>query len=220
MGISLGHDWRLMPQDPLDLIQIHPGLNHSRCARMAQIMEMEILDLARFECACESPSNIRSIEGGSCLAVKDQISFLVSFRMLMLQERQAPSVIGIVRRSPFFERKTVTVRRNRSTPAHVSAVISPIRMPVLSANTTTSRNHGGQHRAIASPLLRVNQRSRVLFSLSIETRHTGLSVHHSHSRRARLNAFFRVVSSRLIVAGFTPSANRLFLYVTICFGVM
>jgi hypothetical protein len=35
---------------------------------MPQIMEMEILNLARLEGACESPSNIRSIEGGSCLA--------------------------------------------------------------------------------------------------------------------------------------------------------
>ena len=79
MSIALGHDGRLMPQDSLDLIEIHPGLNHSGCAGMAQIMEMKILDLARFECACESPSNIRSIEGGSCLACKDQVGILVSF---------------------------------------------------------------------------------------------------------------------------------------------
>ena len=79
MSIALGHDWRLMSQDPLDLIEIHPGLNHLGCACMPQIMEMEILNLARFQCACESPSNIRSIEGGSCLAGKDQVGILVSF---------------------------------------------------------------------------------------------------------------------------------------------
>ena len=37
-----------MSQDPLDLIQIHPGLNHSGCAGMPQIMEMEILNLVLF----------------------------------------------------------------------------------------------------------------------------------------------------------------------------
>ena len=48
MSIALGHDWRLMSQDPLDLVEIHAGLNHLGCACMPQIMEMEILNLARF----------------------------------------------------------------------------------------------------------------------------------------------------------------------------
>src|SRR6478672_1225375 len=142
---------------------------------------------------------------------KTKSVFLSLFECLCFKRETTVSFIGIVRRSPFFERKTVTVRRNRSTPAQVSEVISPIRIPVLRANTTTSRSHGRELSSNRISSSAVNQRSRVLFSLSIETRHTGLSVHHSHSRRARLKAFFRVVSSRLIVAGFTPSANRLFL---------
>ena len=26
MGLALCHDWQLMPQEPLDLIQVYPGL--------------------------------------------------------------------------------------------------------------------------------------------------------------------------------------------------
>jgi hypothetical protein len=39
-------------------------------------------------------------------------------------------------------RKMVTVRRNRSTPAHVRARISPMRIPVWMAKITSSRNQG------------------------------------------------------------------------------
>ena len=42
MGIALRHDWRLVPQEPLHLVQIHSGLNHPRRTGMAEIMEMEI----------------------------------------------------------------------------------------------------------------------------------------------------------------------------------
>ena len=35
----------------------------------------------------------------------------------------------------------------------------------------------------------VNQRSRVLCSCSMETRETGLSVHHSHSRTRQIERF-------------------------------
>ena len=42
MGIALRHDGRLMPQEPLHLIQVYSGLNHPGRERMAKIVEMEI----------------------------------------------------------------------------------------------------------------------------------------------------------------------------------
>src|SRR6185436_15446556 len=106
----------------------------------------------------------------------------------------------MVRRSPFFDLKTITVRRNRSTPAQVKPRISPMRIPVWIANNMRSCNQGaaiGRSRISSSP---VNQRTRVLFSRSIETRHTGLSVHHSHSRRGR----FHPIGIALILISHNP----------------
>jgi hypothetical protein len=44
MGIALRHDGRLMPQEPLYLIQVYPGLHHPRCERMVKIVEMKVFD--------------------------------------------------------------------------------------------------------------------------------------------------------------------------------
>jgi hypothetical protein len=53
---------------------------------MAEIMEMKVLNLTGFECSGKSPPNIRPVEGGSCLAHKNQISVFVPLGMLVLQE--------------------------------------------------------------------------------------------------------------------------------------
>jgi hypothetical protein len=38
-----------MPQEPLHLIQVYPGLHHPRRERMAKIVEMKVLDLRDVE---------------------------------------------------------------------------------------------------------------------------------------------------------------------------
>ena len=64
------------------------------------------------------------------------------------------------------------------------------------AKTMSFRSHGVAVARSRYSFSTLNHRPRVLFFLSMDTRQTGLSVHHSHSRRARLNAFFNVASSR------------------------
>ena len=49
MGIALRHDGRLMPQQPLHLIQVYPGLHHPGREGMSKIVEMEILYLRTVE---------------------------------------------------------------------------------------------------------------------------------------------------------------------------
>ncbi len=119
-----------MPQEPLHLIQVYPGLNHPGRERMAKIVEMEIMDLRSTERDGQRSPDIAPIEG-RWLSLWKTIS-IVPGRTQYLSFRRLSTVVftGIVRRSPFFERKTVTVRRNRSTPAHVRARISPMRIPV------------------------------------------------------------------------------------------
>ena len=62
MGIALRHDGRLMPQEPLHLIQVYPGLNHPRCERMAKIVEMKIVDL-RIRARGQRSPDIAPIKG-------------------------------------------------------------------------------------------------------------------------------------------------------------
>ena len=66
MGVALRHDRRFMPQEPLHLIQIYPGLNHPRCERMAKMVEMEILNLRTIERGGHSSLDVAPIKG--CLA--------------------------------------------------------------------------------------------------------------------------------------------------------
>ena len=74
MGIALRHDRRLMPEEPLHLIQVYPGLNHPRCERMAKIMEMEILDLRTVERGRQRSPDIAPIEGRLAFAVEHEIN--------------------------------------------------------------------------------------------------------------------------------------------------
>ena len=55
MSIALRHDRRLMPKQPLDLIEIHTGLNHPRREGMAKIMKMQILDFRALEGTFRAP---------------------------------------------------------------------------------------------------------------------------------------------------------------------
>ena len=73
MRIALGHDRRLMPQQPLHLIEIYSCLNHPRRKRVAEIMEMQILDLRGLERAVQASSDVAPIKWRPSLAMKHQI---------------------------------------------------------------------------------------------------------------------------------------------------
>ena len=47
MGIALRHDGRLIPQEPLHLIQVYPGLHHPRRERMTKIVEIGLLPVSK-----------------------------------------------------------------------------------------------------------------------------------------------------------------------------
>ena len=44
MRIALGHNRRLMSQEPLNLVEVYSGLHHSCGEGMAKIVKMEIVD--------------------------------------------------------------------------------------------------------------------------------------------------------------------------------
>ena len=86
MGVALRHDWRLMPQEPLHLIQVYPGLHHSRRERMAKIVEMEIVDLRTIERGGQSSPDVAPIEECMAFAVKDEINHPSARRVFTFQE--------------------------------------------------------------------------------------------------------------------------------------
>ena len=45
MRVALRHDRRFVPEQPLDLVEVHACLNQSRGERMPEIVEMKIVDL-------------------------------------------------------------------------------------------------------------------------------------------------------------------------------
>ena len=73
MGVALRHDRRLMPQEPLHLIQVYSGLNHPCCERMAKIVEMEIVDLRAIERRGQRSPDVAPIKGSTTFAVEHEI---------------------------------------------------------------------------------------------------------------------------------------------------
>jgi hypothetical protein len=71
MSISLSHDWRFVPQEPLHLVQIHSGLDHPCRTGMAKVVEMEISHLGFLQREMQASADIASIEPRLCLAGKD-----------------------------------------------------------------------------------------------------------------------------------------------------
>ena len=74
MGVALRHDRRFMPQEPLHLIQVYPGLNHPRRERMAKIVKMEIVDLRIVQRDGERSPDVAPIEGRLAFAVEHDIN--------------------------------------------------------------------------------------------------------------------------------------------------
>ncbi len=70
MCISLRHHRRLMPQNPLDLVQVHTGLHHASRTGMAQIMEPKIQHLTMLQSANrETPSKVFVARGVRAVVV-------------------------------------------------------------------------------------------------------------------------------------------------------
>ena len=86
MGIALRHYRRFMPQEPLHLIQVYPGLNHPRCERMAKIVEMEIVDLRTVEREVQRSPDVAPIKRRMAFAVEHDVSRPWTRRIFMFQE--------------------------------------------------------------------------------------------------------------------------------------
>ena len=72
MRIPLRHDRRLMPQEPLHLVQIHSALDHSRGTGMAQIVEMEVCHLGFLQREMQTATDVACIQPCLCFAGKYQ----------------------------------------------------------------------------------------------------------------------------------------------------
>ena len=111
--------------EALHLIQVYPGLHHPCGERMAKIVEMEIVDLRAIERRGQrSPDVLPSRAVQLSLWNTQSVAFGLA-AYLRFTRSSTVVLIGIVRLSPFFDRKTVTVGRKRSTPAQVNSRISP-----------------------------------------------------------------------------------------------
>ena len=72
-----------MPQEPLHLIQVYPGLNHPGRERMAKIVEMKILDLRTVERGGQSSPDVAPIKGRLAFAVEHDVNRSWTRRIFM-----------------------------------------------------------------------------------------------------------------------------------------
>jgi len=86
MGIPLRHDGRLMPQEPLYLIQVYPSLNHPRRERMAKIMEMKVVDLCDVERNGQRSPDVAPIESRRGVTVEHEVRRPKACRVFIFQE--------------------------------------------------------------------------------------------------------------------------------------
>jgi hypothetical protein len=70
MSIALGHARRFVPEQPLDFVQVHPGLDQSSSKGMAQIVEMKILNLCGLQGCGKSSSKVAAIQLGTGFAAE------------------------------------------------------------------------------------------------------------------------------------------------------
>ena len=75
MRIPLGHARRFVPEQPLDFVQVHPGLDQPRSKGVAQIVEMKILNLCGFQRCRKSSSKVAAIQLGAGFAAEHNPGF-------------------------------------------------------------------------------------------------------------------------------------------------
>ena len=73
MGIALSHQRRLVPQEPLHLVQFDSRLNQSRREGMPQIVEMKILDPGFLERQPKGTAQMPAFDRCSGLALEHKI---------------------------------------------------------------------------------------------------------------------------------------------------
>src|SRR5262245_35116180 len=86
MRIALGHDRRLMSQEPLYLVEVYSGLHHSCGERMAKIMKMEIVDLCTLKRRGQRSADVAPIKGSLAFAVEHEINRPWPRRVFLFQE--------------------------------------------------------------------------------------------------------------------------------------
>ena len=120
MGIALRHDRLLMPQEPLDVIQVYPGLYHPCRERMAKIVEMKIFDLRDIERSGQSSPDIAPIERRVGVTVEHDVSRPWPRRVFIFQEiknggvhrdRPSLSVLRLLHHALFQNQQILKVRR-------------------------------------------------------------------------------------------------------------
>lgn len=60
--MALGHSRRLVPEQPLDFVQVHSSLHQPRRKGVSQIVEVEIRDLCGLQSAAEAPPQVAAVQ--------------------------------------------------------------------------------------------------------------------------------------------------------------
>ena len=86
--VPLRHDRRLVPQQPLDLVEVYACLNQSRGEGIPEIVEMKIVDLGFTQRQPEGSAQVSRFHRSKDVATKHQICPQGPHLALLLQHRQ------------------------------------------------------------------------------------------------------------------------------------
>ena len=92
MRIALRHDRRFMPEQPLDLVQVHPCLHHSCGARMPKIMEMKVRDLHLVQQEPHTSADVVAIEPCLPLAGKHPVRLGMTEGVFLFQQVECRAI--------------------------------------------------------------------------------------------------------------------------------
>jgi hypothetical protein len=74
MGIALRHDRALVPEQSLDLVQIHALVHEASGKGVSQIVKRQVLDAGLFQGRIEAPHEVPAIEPGPAGRCEDRQS--------------------------------------------------------------------------------------------------------------------------------------------------
>ena len=139
MGIALSHDRRFVSEQTLHVVQIHPDLNVPQCKCVAKIMEMEILIFASGSAAFSPrrillpPREVPVWLRNTTSVIRERAAYLC------LRRSRTSELIGIVRRSPFWNE-----RRSRFVLPHIHSRNDPSVRPSSALVIPASQRTGLQ----------------------------------------------------------------------------
>ena len=81
VGIALRHHRRLVPEQPLHLVQFHTSLNQSRGKGMPEIVEMKVLDPGLLQRQPERSPKMATFDWRTSLAPKYQVPVILSLEL-------------------------------------------------------------------------------------------------------------------------------------------